>query len=447
MGGLALLARNMGHKVSGSDHKPYPPMNTLLANHNIEVFPDYRATHLSPRPDLIVVGNALSRGNEEVEAMLEKRLPYTSGPEWLHSNILKNQMVVAVAGTHGKTTTSAMLAHILDQCGLAPGFLIGGVPGNFSVSARHGRGEIFVIEADEYDTAFFDKRSKFVHYHPDIAVLNNLEFDHADIFDSIKDIEKQFHHLIRLVPPNGLVITNGDDHNLEHTLSAGYWTPIERFSRDSQSNCEWHLVHDGRHEQFGIMYRGEEYGIVNWNLIGTHNQTNALAAIAVANALGVPSESACTMLESFKLPERRLELVIETPDGVRLYDDFAHHPTAIGVTLAALKARTGVNRLIALIEPRSNTMKLGHSLATMCQAIKSADIAIILRAPQLRWDPASLAPHAEHTTLHVCDTVSDITEIVMDQIRPNDTIVTMSNGSFGGLRTQLLSRLSDRVKA
>ena len=447
MGGLALLARNMGHQVSGSDSNTYPPMSTLLAEHNVEVSTGYRATHLSPRPDLVVVGNALSRGNEEVEAMLEKRLPYTSGPEWLYANILKKRKVVAVAGTHGKTTTSAMLAHILDQCGLAPGFLIGGVPGNFGVSARHGSGDIFVVEADEYDTAFFDKRSKFVHYHPDVAVFNNLEFDHADIFNSIEDIEKQFHHLIRMVPPDGLLITNGDDPGLEHTLSAGYWTPIERFSCDTQSNCEWHLVHDGRHEQFRIMYRGEEHGTVNWRLIGTHNQTNALAAIAAANALGVSGASACATLTSFKLPERRLELVIQTPDGVQLYDDFAHHPTAIRVTLDALRVRAGRNRLIAIIEPRSNTMKQGHPLATLCHAIKAADIAIILRAAHLGWDPGSLAPHVEHTTLQVCDEVSDITETVMDQILPKDTIVTMSNGSFGGLRTQLLNRLRNRVKA
>ncbi len=447
MGGLALLARNMGHKVSGSDTNPYPPMSTLLAEHNIEVSPGYQTTHLSPRPDLVVVGNALSRGNEEVEAMLEKRLPYTSGPEWLYANILKKRKVVAVAGTHGKTTTSAMLAHILDQYGLAPGFLIGGVPGNFDVSARPGRGDVFVVEADEYDTAFFDKRSKFVHYHPDVAVLNNLEFDHADIFNSIEDIERQFHHLIRMVPPNGLVITNGDDPGLKRTLSAGYWTPIERFSCDTQSNCEWHLAHDGGHEQFKVMYRGKEHGTVNWHLIGAHNQANALAAIAAAHTLGVPGAAACAALASFKLPERRLELVIQTPDGVQLYDDFAHHPTAIRVTLDALRTRAGPNRLIAIIEPRSNTMKQGHPLSALGHAIKAADIAVILRAPHLGWDPGSLAPHVGHTRLQVCDEVSDITETVMDQILPNDTIVTMSNGSFDGLRTQLLNRLRNRTKA
>ncbi len=440
MGGLALLARELGHQVTGSDTGAYPPMSDMLSNAGIEAFEGYHPEHLVPETDLVLVGNSLSRGNAAVEAMLERRLAYTSGPAWLAQTVLSQRKVLAVAGTHGKTTTSAMLAHILGACGPAPGFLIGGLPGTFKTSAQLGDSDLFVIEADEYDTAFFDKRSKFIHYHPDIAVLTNLEFDHADIFNSIEDIERQFHHLIRTVPPDGRLIVNGDDKRLGHVLSMGYWTPVEFWNTQRPAVDDWQVANDNPDSsRFTVSRQGSNAGTVAWDLIGRHNLSNGVAAVAAAVATGTPVADACEALASFKLPGRRLELVSHRIDGTRLFDDFAHHPSAITATLKALRQQTSKGRLIAVIDPRSNTMKLGIHVTELSNAILDADITIVFKHNGLHWDPATLAPPDNSTKLHVLESASEILSELKAQVRPGDTVVLMSNGSFDGLRTGLSS--------
>jgi len=383
MGGIAALARELGDTVAGSDQNVYPPMSTQLEALGITLMQGYRAEHLQPAPDLTIVGNAISRGNAAMEHALDERLRYMSGPQWLGERVLARKRVLAVAGTHGKTTTTSLLAWILDACGAQPGFLVGGVPENFGVSARLGVGDAFVVEADEYDTAFFDKRSKFVHYRPEIAILNNLEFDHADIFDSLADIERQFHHLVRTVPGNGRLIVNGEDDALARVLAKGCWTPVERFAIDR--DAEWQaelLAADG--SAFRVHRRGAVVGEAHWQTLGRHNIMNALAAVAAASAYGVDAAAAVAALSGFRNPKRRMELVADAND-IRVYDDFAHHPTAIATTLAGLRARVGAGRIVVAMEPRSNSMRMGAHADGLAPSLEDADVVVFLARPELPW--------------------------------------------------------------
>ncbi len=436
MAGVALLARDLGHGVVGSDAKVYPPMSTQLAAQGVRLLEDYFPQHLEPAPDLVVIGNALSRGNALVEAVLNRRLAYTSGAQWLAEFVLPGRTVLAVAGTHGKTTTACMLAWILEYAGLSPGFLIGGVPENFGVSARLGRTPFFVIEADEYDTAFFDKRSKFVHYRPTTLVLNNLEFDHADIFPDIKAIQRQFHHLVRTVPASGLLIVNARDPNLREVLALGCWTPVERFDDDAHWSATA-LTSDG--SSFRVLWKGEEQGVVRWELFGDHNLSNALAAIAAARHAGVPPATAIAALGSFLSAKRRLEVRGRVRD-VTVYDDFAHHPTAITVTLQALRARVGHERIIAVLEPRSSTMRMGAHRDTLGPALASADDVLLLQPPELAWDLQQVV-HALNGRAQVFATTEAILDALAPTLHPRDHVLIMSNGGFDNIHARLLERL------
>ncbi|MBT2969842.1 MAG: UDP-N-acetylmuramate:L-alanyl-gamma-D-glutamyl-meso-diaminopimelate ligase [gamma proteobacterium symbiont of Ctena orbiculata] len=442
MGGIALLARALGHRVSGSDANVYPPMSTQLEEAGIEVMEGFGANHLHPAPDVVVVGNAMSRGNPAVEAMLNRGLPYTSGPQWLAENVLQGRWVLAVAGTHGKTSTASLLAWILEQAGLQPGFLIGGVPENFGVSARLGETPFFVVEADEYDTAFFDKRSKFVHYRPRTLILNNLEFDHADIFDDLAMIQRQFHHLLRTVPAEGLIITPLNDGNLSEVLDMGVWTPLEFF--DPEIEAGWHAEQaapDGH--SFDVICEGESQGRVSWDLIGRHNVANALAAIAAARHAGVAPSHAIGFLGSYKNVKRRLELRGEV-NGVRVYDDFAHHPTAIETTLEGLRRRVGDERIFVLLEPRSNTMKRGVHADRLADALQDADRVMMFMPDDLGWDAEdALAPLGDRFELFV-DTASMVSR-TLEQARPGDHFLVMSNGGFEAIHQRLLDALQSRL--
>ncbi|MES9945762.1 MAG: UDP-N-acetylmuramate:L-alanyl-gamma-D-glutamyl-meso-diaminopimelate ligase [gamma proteobacterium symbiont of Ctena orbiculata] len=438
MGGIALLARALGHKVSGSDANVYPPMSTQLQQAGIQLLEGFEAEHLQPAPDVVVVGNAMSRGNPAVEAMLNQGLPYTSGPQWLAEHVLQGRWVLAVAGTHGKTSCASLLAWILQQAGLQPGFLIGGVPENFGLSARLGDSPFFVVEADEYDTAFFDKRSKFVHYRPRTLIMNNLEFDHADIFDDLLMIQRQFHHLVRTVPAEGLIISPLNDGNLSEVLDMGVWTPLEFF--DPEIEAGWHaeqVAADGH--SFDVICEGENHGRVSWDLIGRHNVANALAALAAARHAGVPPGSAIEALSSFKNVKRRMELRGEV-HGVRVYDDFAHHPTAIATTLDGLRNQVGDARIIALLEPRSNTMKRGVHADRLAAALEAADQVMMLLPDDLAWDAAvALASLGDRAELFD-DTASMVTRVVA-MARPGDRILVMSNGGFEAIHQRLLDAL------
>ncbi|HDP90078.1 MAG TPA: UDP-N-acetylmuramate:L-alanyl-gamma-D-glutamyl-meso-diaminopimelate ligase [Thioalkalivibrio sp.] len=439
MGGVAALARAAGHEVTGSDANVYPPMSTQLEQLGIEVFEGYDPAHLKPAPDCVVIGNVMSRGNPAVEYVLNRRIPYTSGPQWLHEHVLRNRWVLGVAGTHGKTTTASLLAWILEATGLMPGFLIGGVPENFGVSARLGEGPFFVVEADEYDTAFFDKRSKFVHYHPRTLVLNNLEFDHADIFDDLEAIQRQFHHLVRTVPGEGLIVANAIDENIENTLARGCWSEVEGFSID---RGEWQaepLAADG--SRFKVLRHGKDMGTVEWALIGEHNMMNALAAIAAARHAGVPAQHAVAALGDFAGIKRRMQLRAEV-GGVRVYDDFAHHPTAIRTTLAGLRARVGGERIIAVLEPRSNTMRMGVHRDTLADALGAADEVVLYEPPGLGWSLQAVAAElGERAT--VCATTDEIIDRLLGRVRPGDQLLILSNGSFDGLHDALVRRLQE----
>ena len=442
MGGLALIAREAGHQVSGSDVNIYPPMSTLLGAEDILVHSGYDPSQWDKAPELAIIGNALSRGNPLVEHVLSQRIPYTSGPQWLMEHLLPGRSMLAVAGTHGKTTTSAMAAFILDHSGHTPGFLIGGVPGNFPVSARLGVGPWFVIEADEYDTAFFDKRSKFVHYRPEILVLGNLEFDHADIFDSISDIEKQFEYLLRTVPAQGTIVVNADHPVLETLLERGHWSQIVRYSICGAETAQWQATprqSDCRH--FDVSRHGQHLATVEWSIIGRHNMANALAAIAASDAAGVDPAQACAALAEFRLPRRRLERV-NPGDAIALFDDFAHHPTAVRETLQTLRSKNTPGQLIAVLELRSNTMRQGVHRDALGQALALADVAVVRRRADLDWDPAELALDPDRTTLMVCDTLTQIVDTISDKAKPGDQIVMMSNGNFDGLKEILQARLS-----
>jgi UDP-N-acetylmuramate: L-alanyl-gamma-D-glutamyl-meso-diaminopimelate ligase len=433
MGGIAAIARAAGHKVTGCDANVYPPMSTQLQALGIELIEGFAPEQATLAPDLFVIGNVVTRGNVLMEEILDRGLPYISGPQWLAENVLRGKWVLAVAGTHGKTTTTSMLAWMLEQGGLNPGFLVGGVPENFGISARLGGTPFFVIEADEYDTAFFDKRSKFVHYGPRTAILNNLEFDHADIFADLAAIETQFHHLVRTVPGNGLVVSNGADANLERVLSRGCWTPVERYGVAAGWQAE------ARHaDGFDVLCNGVPQGRVRWGLLGEHNVANALAAIAAARHAGVPAGTAIEALTTFKNVKRRME-VKGTANRVTVYDDFAHHPTAIFTTIAGLRANIGKARLLAVLEPRSNTMKQGALKDQLAASLAAAD-QVFCYSAGLNWDAAAvLAP------LGIKAGVSDNLDRLIEQIaaaaRPGDHVLIMSNGGFGGIHGKLLERL------
>nr|WP_197427755.1 MULTISPECIES: UDP-N-acetylmuramate:L-alanyl-gamma-D-glutamyl-meso-diaminopimelate ligase [Burkholderia] len=446
MGGLAVLARAAGHTVTGCDAGVYPPMSTQLEAQGIQLIEGYGAEQVDLKPDLFVIGNVVSRGNPLMEAILDRGLPYVSGPQWLGEHVLAGKWVLAVAGTHGKTTTSSMLAWILEDAGLNPGFLIGGVPLNFGVSARHTDSSFFVIEADEYDTAFFDKRSKFVHYRPRTAILNNLEFDHADIFPDLAAIETQFHHLVRTVPGGGRLVTNGCEDALERVLSRGCWSDVERFGVDGG----WQALpaEDGVpiDERFAVYWRSERIGAVDWQVQGEHNRMNALAAIAAARHVGVPPAQAAAALAAFRNVKRRME-VRGSVDGVTVYDDFAHHPTAIETTIAGLRARIGCqnSRILAVLEPRSNTMKLGVMKAQLPASLADADLVFGYGAPTgrdaLGWSlPDALAPLGDKA--RAFDDLHALVKAVTAAARPGDHVLVMSNGGFGGVHQKLLDALS-----
>lgn len=439
MGGIALIAKAMGHKVSGSDANVYPPMSTQLEEAGIELMQGYEAAHLQPEPDRVVVGNAMSRGNPAVEYMLERGLRYISGPQWLAEHALHDRWVLAVAGTHGKTSTSSMLAWILEYAGMKPGFLIGGVPENFGESARLGDSPFFVVEADEYDTAFFDKRSKFVHYHPRTLVMNNLEFDHADIFDNLDQIQRQFHHLVRTVPGNGLIITPDDDANMDNVIDRGCWTPLESF--EAASNATWHAENasaDG--SAFDVVCEGKNYGRLVWSLTGQHNVNNALAALAAARHAGVPVEQGIAAFTEFKNVKRRMQLQ-GTVNGVDVYDDFAHHPTAIKTTLAGLRAQVGGKRIHAVLEPRSNTMRMGVHADLLADSLMQADTVSIYVPDNLNWDATKiLQPVADK--LMVANETQAIVDKLSASTESGDTILVMSNGGFENIHQRLLQALA-----
>jgi len=442
MGGLAILARQLGHEVSGSDANIYPPMSDQLADQGIKLFDGYDPVNLKPVPDLVVIGNALSRGNPMVEEVLDQGLPYTSGPAFLAEHVLQGRWVLAIAGTHGKTTTSAMLAWILDYTGLAPGFLIGGVPKNFTVSARFGEPPFFIVEADEYDSAFFDKRSKFIHYRPRSLILNNLEFDHADIFSDLDAIKRQFHHLVRTVPRNGLIVLPADDEALKNVINQGCWTPLSYFTdlpvhaEGDQWNCR-NISPEG--EEFDVYYGNEFFGRVKWSFIGQHNIRNALAAIAVAQHAGVPAKHAIKSLTKFQGVKRRMEKRA-TIDGVNIYDDFAHHPTAISTTLKGLRKKVGTARIITVLEPRSNTMRMGVHKETLAPSLMQADQAIFFQPPDLKWRVRDIITGMGSKGL-VFDNIDEIIMHIKTHIRPGDNILIMSNGGFGGLINKLIEVL------
>jgi UDP-N-acetylmuramate: L-alanyl-gamma-D-glutamyl-meso-diaminopimelate ligase len=444
MGGIAAIARAAGHRVTGSDRNVYPPMSTQLAALGIEIIEGYEAEQLALRPELVVVGNVISRGMPVIEAVLDRGLPYVSGPEWLAAQILRERWVLAVAGTHGKTTTASMLAWILEDAGLAPGFLIGGVPQNFGASARLGAAPCFVIEADEYDTAFFDKRAKFVHYRPRTLVLNNLEYDHADIYPDLAAIERQFQHLLRTVPGSGRVLCHGADASLERVLAAGCWTPVESFAREGGPRMQWsaRYAEGSDFSRFEVLHEGRECGELRWSALGAHNVDNALAALAAARHAGVPVERAIDALSRFRGVERRMQLR-GAAAGVRIYDDFAHHPTAIATTLDGLRRRVGGERIVAVLEPRSNTMQLGVHGAALAGALGGADEVWIYAPRQLGWNVAgAMAPLAGR--VHVIEEFDALLAGLAASLRPGDHALIMSNGGFGGLHTLLLEALALR---
>jgi UDP-N-acetylmuramate: L-alanyl-gamma-D-glutamyl-meso-diaminopimelate ligase len=443
MGGVAALAREAGHRVTGSDANVYPPMSDQLRALGIGLIEGWDPQQLEPAPDLVVVGNALSRGNPCVEAMLTRGLRYTSGPEFLATQVLHGRWTLAVAGTHGKTSTSSMLAWILEDAGLAPGFLIGGIPADFGVSARLGAAPFFVVEADEYDSAFFDKRSKFVHYRPRTALLNNLEFDHADIFPDLQAIQRQFHHLVRTVPGDGLIVHNAEDANLDAVLAAGCWTPCESFGFASGAWRARDVAADGA--AFRVEHAGKAVGEVAWSQSGLHNVANALGAIAAARHAGVPVAAAIKALGAFKGVKRRLELFGEAR-GIRVYDDFAHHPTAVRATLDGLRRRVGAARILAVLEPRSATMRMGVHRDTLGPALAGADLAFLHAPADLGWDlgPVLGALGARGSTAAGVDA---LVAAVAAVARPGDQVLVMSNGGFGGIHAKLLAALSAAASA
>lgn len=446
MGGIAAIAKQAGYKVTGCDANVYPPMSTQLEAQGIELISGFDASQTDLNPDVYVIGNVVSRGNPLMEAILNKGLPYISGPQWLGETVLKDKWVLAVAGTHGKTTTSSMLAWVLQDAGLNPGFLIGGVPNNFGISARLTDDPFFVIEADEYDTAFFDKRSKFVHYRPRTAILNNLEFDHADIFADLAAIQTQFHHLVRTIPENGLIVSNAHAQSLDETLAKGAWTPVARFADDSVA-ADWQITNVGADDSFDVLFKGELQGRVQWNVTGEHNRLNALAAIAAARHVGVEPKYAIDAFSRFEMVKRRMEIK-GVVNEITVYDDFAHHPTAIALTVAGLRKRVGASRILAVLEPRSNTMKLGVMKAQLPDSLQQADLIFGYGAggdgkDALGWDLAeSLSPLGDKA--RVFSDLNALVEAVQAAAQPGDHVLVMSNGGFGGVHQKLLDALKDK---
>ncbi len=440
MGGVAALARELGHEVEGSDQNIYPPMSTQLERLGITLRPGYTPGNISADCDEIVVGNALSRGNEAVEHVLDAGLAYTSGAQWLSERLLPRRDVLAVAGTHGKTTTTTILAYLLEAAGRAPGFLIGGVAEDFGVSARVGGGREFVVEADEYDTAFFDKRSKFVHYRPLVAILNNLEFDHADIFPDVAAIQRQFHHLVRTVPRRGRLLVNGHDERLREVLAMGCWTPVERFGFDASFEwCARKLRDDG--SAFAVVHGGRELGIVEWPLLGDHNVLNGLAALAACAAVGVDVAGILPALARFRSVKRRME-VVGTHAGITVYDDFAHHPTAIATTLAGLRAKVGDARIVVAMEPRSNSMRLGAHADALAPSLDVADAVVFLARPELPWDADKVIAAIRGDAQAVADADALVARL-RALARAGDHVVFMSNGGFDGAPRRFLAALRD----
>ncbi|KAF7767146.1 UDP-N-acetylmuramate: L-alanyl-gamma-D-glutamyl-meso-diaminopimelate ligase [Pseudoalteromonas undina] len=435
MGGIAAIAKSLGHHVTGSDQNVYPPMSTQLQELGIELTQGYDVSQLEPAPDIVVIGNAMSRGNPCVEYVLDKSLPYTSGPEWLKHNLLQDSWVLAVAGTHGKTTTASMLAWILEYAGLKPGFLIGGIVQNFGLSARVGQTPFFVIEADEYDTAFFDKRSKFVHYLPRTLILNNLEFDHADIFEDLNAIKKQFHHLIRTLPQSGKVLWPKNDEALSDVITKGLWSESETLGDDWNYEL---LKADG--SQFNVLLNKQLQGVVSWQAIGEHNVKNAMMAIAAARHVGIAIEHSIEALGEFISPKRRMELKADI-NHIKVYDDFAHHPTAIQTTLAGLRAKVGDEKIIAILEPRSNTMKMGVHQFTLLDSLRDADDVLLFEPENLNW---SLKEQADKTGMQCFDSTTAIIDTVLENVEPNQHVLIMSNGGFNGLHQQLVDGLTDK---
>ena len=435
MSGVAIIAKQAGHLVEGSDLNVYPPMSTQLKEQGIQLMEGYAPANIHPEVDCVIVGNVIKRGNPAMEYVLNKRIPYISGPAWLADNVLNDRWVLAVSGTHGKTTTTSMLTWIIEQAGLEPGFLIGGVPENFGVSARLGASPYFVIEADEYDSAFFDKRSKFIHYHPKTLILNNLEYDHADIYPDLEAIKLQFHYLIRTVPGNGLIVRHAEESNLTDVLDRGCWTPVVAFGEGG----EWQAVlnrPDGSH--FTVMHAGERVSEVSWELLGQHNVYNALAAIAAAHHAGVDPKQATTALSTFKNVKRRLEVKGKVNDIV-IYDDFAHHPTAIATTLAGLRAKIGKSRLIAVLEFGSYTMRAGVHKDNIQDALKLAD-QVVCKRTDTDWGlPAILATFKQPTAIY--DDVDTLVKQLAPSLKSGDHVVIMSNGSFGGVHQKLLEAI------
>ncbi|PSU47922.1 UDP-N-acetylmuramate:L-alanyl-gamma-D-glutamyl-meso-diaminopimelate ligase [Photobacterium frigidiphilum] len=438
MGGAATLARQLGHKVTGSDANVYPPMSTLLESQGIDIIQGYDPAQLSPAPDLVVIGNAMSRGNPCVEHVLNTNMRYTSGPQWLQEFLLHDRWVLAVAGTHGKTTTASMLAWILEDCGYEPGFLVGGVLGNFGISARLGESMFFVVEADEYDSAFFDKRSKFVHYHPRTLVMNNLEFDHADIFDDLKAIQRQFHHLVRTVPSNGRILAPKGVESIQQTLDMGCWSELEFTGGDGHWIAKKQVA-DG--SVFDVYLDGLMTGTVSWDLVGDHNVSNALMAIAAARHVGVTPDLGCEALATFINTKRRLELKGEVK-GVKVYDDFAHHPTAIELTLGGLRAKIGdEQRILAVLEPRSNTMKLGVHKGDIAPALNAADYVFIYQPDTIPWSVNEIADGCSQPATTDAD-LDKLVDKIVTEAKDGDTILVMSNGGFGGIHDKLLAALA-----
>ncbi|RPI45319.1 MAG: UDP-N-acetylmuramate:L-alanyl-gamma-D-glutamyl-meso-diaminopimelate ligase [Betaproteobacteria bacterium] len=438
MGGIAAIAREAGHRVTGCDANVYPPMSTQLEAQGIALIEGYGADQIALGADVYVIGNVVTRGNPLMEEILDRGLPYISGPQWLAENILPMRPVAAVAGTHGKTTTTAMLAWILESAGCAPGFLVGGAPLNFEASARLGQPQApFVIEADEYDTAFFDKRSKFVHYRPRVAVLNNLEFDHADIFPDLSAIETQFHHLVRIVPRSGLLVVNALDANLARVLERGCYTPIERFGVADG----WQAGPLDREGRFEVTRAGKSCGTLGWDILGRHNQLNALAAVAAAGYFGVDPGRALKALESFRNVRRRLE-VIGRIGGITVYDDFAHHPSAIETTVAGLRSKVGPARILAVLEPRSNTMKLGIWKDALAASLQGAD-RVFCYGAGVGWDVRAAMTSAGEKA-RVIEDLDDLVESVAREARSGDHVLIMSNGGFGGLHRKLVARFEKK---
>lgn len=440
MGGVAMIAKQLGYHVTGSDTNVYPPMSTFLENSGIKIIPNFDVEQLQPAPDMVIVGNAMKRGNPCVEYVLENNLPYTSGPQWLHDNLLRHRWVLAVSGTHGKTTTTGMLTWILEQNGLEPGFLIGGISGNFGISSRLGNSQYFVIEADEYDTAFFDKRSKFVHYNPKTLIINNIGFDHADIFDDIRAIQRQFHHMIRTMPKSGLILSADSETTAKETLDMGCWSETQFLGEGKEWFAE-RITNDC--SQFAVYHHGEKVAEVHWNIVGQHNMHNALMAIAAAHHIGISVEDAANALSTFINAKRRLEVKGEV-NGITVYDDFAHHPAEIQATLTALRDKVGGGvRILAVLEPRSNTMKMGHHKDEIAPALVRSDHVFLLQPDNIPWEVAEIAANCVQPTSWSAD-IDKLVDMIVKEAEPKDHILVMSNGSFGGIHQKLLEKLANK---